>query len=130
MTQFLIRLRKNCSKLMIRKTRLLYGESDDIWTASIEHILAVKLFSNWAATRKLLHYVLQIPIISEQLINNELLEVVKNISARVNVKFKWTNQSCSLSEITQLLDIQWRNRDINSYFYESKKIFVRLIKWN
>ena len=33
-----------------------------------------------------------------------------------------------LRKISQLIDTQWRNRDINNYFYESKKNIVVLIK--
>ena len=43
-------------------------KSDNIWTASIEQILAVKLLANWAAVCKLLD--LDMPRISEQVINN------------------------------------------------------------
>ena len=59
------------------------------------------MLANIAAAHKLLHYVLDMPNISEQLINNLLLQVIKNVSALVNVKFKLTNQSCSSPKINQ-----------------------------
>ena len=47
-----------------------------------------------------------------------MFQAIENISAFANVKFKWTNQSCLPSKISQWPDIQWCNRDINNHFYE------------
>ena len=68
------------------------------------------------------------PHVYEQLINNQLLQAVKNISEIVNVKLKTTNQSSLPSKISQSPDIKWRNRDINKNFFEGKKNFVEFHK--
>ena len=47
------------------------------------------------------------------------MKAVKNVSTSyiklcyVYVKFKWTNQSCSSSKISQLINVEWHTCDRN-----------------
>ena len=109
---------------MIKKFGCCTTKSNDVSSANIGQILANKLVSNWTAAFRLLHYVLDMPKISEQLIINQLLQTVKIFQCQVILN---QNEPIKVVHLQNKLTTQHSimQHDTN---YENKKNVVRFGK--